>query len=170
MTVGQVSRVSESAPSPTTAQELRIGLVCSGGGHLAQLKALSPWWQNHDRFWVTFDLPGGDTDLSGDRAYWAHYPTTRSLVNLCRNTVLAWKCLRRERPDVLVSCGAGVAVPFFLIGRLLRIPTVYVEVYDRIDSASLTGRVCYRFSSLFLVQWEDQLRFYPDGVVIGPLV
>jgi UDP-N-acetylglucosamine:LPS N-acetylglucosamine transferase len=86
-----------------------------------------------------------------------------------RNGVLAWRCLRSERPDVLVSCGAGVALPFFLIARLLDIPTVYVEVYDRIETPSLTGRLCYPLTSLFLVQWEEQVRFYPDGVVIGPL-
>ena len=48
--------------------------------------------------------------------------------------------------------------------------TVYVEVYDRIDSATMTGRLCYPFSNLFLLQWEEQRRSYPKGVVIGSLL
>ena len=77
--------------------------------------------------------------------------------------------LPRWRPDVVVSDGAGVAFPFFIVARLLRIPTVYLEVYDRIDSPTLTGRLCRPLSSLFLVQWEEQSRFYPGARVIGGL-
>ncbi len=73
------------------------------------------------------------------------------------------------RPDVVVSDGAGVAFPFFVVARLMRIPTVYLEVYDRIDSPTLTGRLCRPFSSLFLVQWEEQRQFYPGARVIGGL-
>ena len=47
--------------------------------------------------------------------------------------------------------------------------TVYLEVYDRIDTPTLTGRLCYPLSRLFLLQWQEQRRFYPRGVVIGGL-
>jgi hypothetical protein len=70
---------------------------------------------------------------------------------------------------VVVSDGAAVAFPFFIVARILRIPTVYLEVYDRIDSPTLTGRLCRPLSSLFLVQWEEQCRFYPGARVIGGL-
>ena len=101
---------------------------------------------------------------------WAFQPTQRNIMNFVRNTRLAWRILRRERPDVIVSTGAGVAPPFFLIGRILGIKTVFVEVYDRIDSPTLTGRLCYRLSHLFLLQWEEQREFYPKGQVIGTLL
>ena len=69
-----------------------------------------------------------------------------------------------------VSTGAAVAVPFFVLGWLRRIPTVYLEVYDRIDSPTLTGRLCRPFARLFCVQWEEQRKFYPGSVVVGPLL
>jgi hypothetical protein len=47
---------------------------------------------------------------------------------------------------------------------------VFIEVYDRIDSPTLTGRLCYRLADRFLLQWAEQQRFYPRGVVIGPLL
>jgi UDP-N-acetylglucosamine:LPS N-acetylglucosamine transferase len=71
---------------------------------------------------------------------------------------------------VVVSTGAGVAFPFFVLARLLRIKTVYVEVYDRIESPTLTGRLCHPFSDLFLLQWEEQQRFYSKGRLIGRLL
>jgi len=77
--------------------------------------------------------------------------------------------LRRERPDVIVSTGAGAAVPFFWLGRLLGCRTVYLEVYDRVDSATMTGRLCRPVTDLFLVQWPEQQRLYRDAVVAGPV-
>jgi UDP-N-acetylglucosamine:LPS N-acetylglucosamine transferase len=148
---------------------VKLALVCSSGGHLTQLHQLKPFWQKHDRFWVTFKLPDSESLLADEDVEWAHYPTTRNLPNTLRNLVLAVRLLMRRRPDVVISDGAGVAFPFFLVARLLRIRTVYLEVYDRIDSPTLTGRLCRPLSNLFLVQWEEQKRFYPGAIVIGRL-
>ncbi len=88
------------------------------------------------------------------------HATTRNLPNLLRNFVLAAHVLRTERPGIVISAGAGVAVPFFLLAWLLRIPTVFIEVYDRVDSPTLTGRLCGPFTTRRIVQWEQQLGFY----------
>jgi hypothetical protein len=149
---------------------LRIAFVSSAGGHLLQLYQLRPWWEKHDRFWVTFDLPDARSLLAGERVVHAHHPTTRNIPNLLRNLRLAWRTLHAERPDVIVSTGAGVAFPFFVVGRLVRAKTVYIEVYDRIDLATLTGRLCYPISTLFLLQWDEQRRSYPRGEVVGTLL
>jgi UDP-N-acetylglucosamine:LPS N-acetylglucosamine transferase len=78
--------------------------------------------------------------------------------------------MRRHRPDVVVSTGAAVAFPFFLVAKAMRVPTVYIEVYDRLDSPTLTGRLCRPITDLFCVQWEEQTRFYPRAQVIGSLL
>ena len=150
--------------------KLTVGLVGSSGGHLAHLLLLEPWWAKHDRFWVTFDMPDSHELLTTERVDWAYYPTTRNIPNLIRNFGLAWRVVRRERPDVLISTGAAVAFPFFLIGRIYGAETVFIEVYDRIDSASLTARLCAPLSKSFLVQWEDQLVFHPRAELIGRLM
>ena len=129
---------------------------------------MQPWLQRHERTWVTFDT--ASAGAVGDApVVFAHHPTTRSLRNLVRNVLLAWTVLRRERPDAVVSTGAGVALPFFLIAKVLGIRTVFIEVYDRIDSRSLTGRLCRPLSDLFLLQWERQRELYGSGTVIGGL-
>lgn len=148
----------------------RLLLVCSAGGHLAQLHRLEPYWSRHERTWVTFDLADARSLLAGEHVVYAHHPTTRNLPNLLRNLRLAWQVLRRERPDVVISDGAGVALPFFLLARLLGVRTVYIEVYDRIDSRTLTGRLCAPLSDLFCLQWPEQQALYPHGVVVGPLL
>jgi UDP-N-acetylglucosamine:LPS N-acetylglucosamine transferase len=149
---------------------MRVLIVCSSGGHLVQLHNLQPWWEQHDRVWVTFEKLDSRSLLAGESVTWAHHPTTRNLRNLARNLGLAWRLLRSYLPDLVVSSGAGVAFPFFLLARVLGHKTVYVEVYDRIDSATMTGRLCYPLSNLFLLQWEEQRYIYPKGIVIGNLL
>ncbi|PRY01845.1 UDP-N-acetylglucosamine--LPS N-acetylglucosamine transferase [Allonocardiopsis opalescens] len=144
--------------------------VASSGGHLSQLLALRPWWRARRRTWVTFRTADAVSALAGETVVWAHHPTTRDLPNLLRNTALAWRTLRRERPDVVVTTGAAVAFPFFVLARLLGVPTVYIEVYDRIDAPTLTTRLCAPFTSLHLVQWPGQLDFLPRAVHVGPLL
>jgi hypothetical protein len=145
-------------------------LVCSSGGHLLQLHRLKPWWENVDRVWVTFDMPDSRSLLADEEVRWAYHPTTRSVSNFLRNLGLAWRLVRELRPDIVVSTGAGVAVPFFAVARLFRAKTVYVEVYDRIETPTLTGRLCHPLASRFLLQWESQKRFYRRGEVIGRLL
>ena len=147
----------------------RVLFVSSSGGHLSQLLQLRPWWAHHERQWVTFDLPDARSKLEGEILIPAHHPTTRNARNLARNVPLAVLVIRRFRPDVVVSNGAGVALPFFAVARLLRIPTVYLEVYDRVDSRTMTGRMCAPLASLFLVQWPEQQNLYPGSVLVGPV-
>ena len=95
--------------------------------------------------WVTFRKGDAAAQCGPDRVTWAHFPTTRNVRNALRNLGLAVRMLRRDRPDVIVSDGAGVAVPFFVAARLYRIPTVYLAVsYTHLDVYK--RQVCARWS------------------------
>ncbi|WP_240181873.1 UDP-N-acetylglucosamine transferase subunit ALG14 [Nocardioides sp. 616] len=128
---------------------------------------LEPWWTEHERQWVTFDTEDALTKLSREDVVHAYHPTTRNLRNLVRNAGLAWRVLRDYRPDMVISTGAGVAVPFFWMRRLVGAQTVYLEVFDRIDSPTLTARLCRPVTDLFLVQWPEQQRLYKGSVLLG---
>lgn len=146
---------------------MRICIVSSSGGHLLQLYVLKQWWQKYDHFWVTFKKEDAVSLLKDEKVYWAYFPTNRNIKNLVRNMFIAWKILKREKPDIIISAGAGVAVPFFYLGKLFGCKLIYMEVFDRIDSPTLTGRLVYPFTDKFLVQWEEQKAFYPKGEYWG---
>lgn len=154
----------------TTIDPRRVLLVCSSGGHLTQLHNLAPWWTQRHRRWVTFGTPDAVSLLKGEAVTWAFHPTTRNAPNAARNLRLAWTVVREYAPDLVVSSGAGVAVPFFVVARALGVRTAYVEVYDRIDLPTLTGRLCYPITDVFALQWDSQRRFYPRGHVVGRLL
>jgi UDP-N-acetylglucosamine:LPS N-acetylglucosamine transferase len=134
---------------------LRALLVCSPGGHLQQMLALKPAWEHFDVSWAT--LPGYDVShiLAGEDVALGHGPTNRSLSKLLRNLVFAHRLLRRVRPDVILSTGAGLAVPLFLVGRLLGARLVYVESLTRTDGLSLSGRLAAPLAHEIFVQWPQ---------------
>ncbi len=136
----------------------RVVLVCSPGGHLQQMLALRPAWDGLERVWVTLEGPDVEVLLSDERVRLAHGPTNRSLLNLLRNLRLAWTVLRSERPDAVLSTGAGLAVPFLILARLLGSHTVYVESLTRTESLSLSGRMVYPFVAEFFIQWPRTTR------------
>ncbi len=149
----------------------RILLVGSSGGHLAQLMRLEPWWGEQKHAWVTFRTKDAIGLLSQERdVTWAFHPTTRNLPNLMRNSIQALWTTLRFRPDVVVSTGAGVALPYFVLARCFGVRTVYIEVFDRISTPTMTGRMVRPFADLMLVQWPEQESLYEGAIVVGPLL
>ncbi|WP_417134164.1 PssD/Cps14F family polysaccharide biosynthesis glycosyltransferase [Rubneribacter badeniensis] len=148
----------------------KVCIPTSSGGHLTHMRMLLPLLDKAaDRFWVTFDKEDANTALEGERVYHCFFPTNRNVRNTVRNTLLAARVLREERPDLIVSSGAAVAVPFFLVGKLMGAKTVYIEVFDRVDAPTLTGRLVRRFTDLFVVQWPEMTRVYPGSVDLGSI-
>jgi beta-1,4-N-acetylglucosaminyltransferase len=130
-------------------------LVCSSGGHLLQMHSLREAWEPFERVWVTFDKSDARSLLRDERVVHAYGPTNRNIPNLLRNLRLAWRLLRVERPSAILTTGAGVAVPFAWVGRLLRIPTIYVESVTRIEGLSLSGRLIKPVAARLYAQWPE---------------
>lgn len=146
---------------------MKIALVGSSGGHLTHLYLLKKFWENEDRFWVTFDKTDAKSILEEERFYPCYYPTNRNVKNTIKNTILAFKILRKEKPDLIISSGAAVAVPFFWLGKLFGAKTVYIEIFDRIDKPTLTGKLVYPVTDKFIVQWEELKKVYPKAINLG---
>jgi len=149
---------------------MRILLVASSGGHLAQLMTLRPWWEQHTRRWITFYTIDAQSLLADEDVSYGFSPTTRNIPNLARNAKMARKELASFRPDVIISTGAGIAVPYFWLARRYGARTVYLEVIDRIDLPTMTGRLVYPVTDAFLAQWPEQTRQYPRAQVVGPVI
>ena len=150
-------------------KDIKICLVGSSGGHLTHLYQLKPFWKNKNRFWVTFDKEDANSTLEGEKIYHCYFPTNRNIWNLIRNTFLAIKVIRKEKPDVIISSGAAVAVPFFYIGKLHGAKTIYIEVFDRIDKTTVTGKLVHPITDKFIVQWEEMEKVYSNSINLGSI-
>jgi UDP-N-acetylglucosamine:LPS N-acetylglucosamine transferase len=91
----------------------------------------------------------------------------KSLLNLWE----AFWILRKERPTAILSTGAGLAVPFAIVGRLFfGTRVVFVETFTRVDQPSMTGRIMYWLAHDFFYQWPQLGAFFPKGCYGGPLI
>jgi UDP-N-acetylglucosamine:LPS N-acetylglucosamine transferase len=130
---------------------VKIAFISSVGGHLTDLLALSEAWAPHERVWILNDrspvLPESEAAyvISHAERDW------RVLWNVFELAAL----LSRLRPDVVVSMGAGPAVPGALVARLAGIPVIYVEPASAVTEPTLTGRMMRRLASRFYVQWPE---------------
>lgn len=145
---------------------MKVLLVCSSGGHFKASQQLRPFWHGHHRRWVTFRTATTEAALTGETVYWAYSPTNRNLPNLFRNLWLAFKVLQRDRPDLIITTGAGVAVPFLILGKLWGSQTVFIESVTRVTSLSLSARLALPFLSALYVHWPQLQSRYPKAELI----
>jgi len=153
----------------TDKKNLKICLVGSSGGHLTHLYMLKPFWKDKNRFWVTFDKEDARSLLKDEKMYPCYFPTNRNIKNLIRNTFLAIRVLKKEKPDLIISSGAAVAVPFFYLGKMMGAKLIYIEVFDRIDKPTMTGKMVYPIVDKFIVQWEEMKKVYQKAVNFGSI-
>ena len=149
---------------------MKLVLVCSHGGHLTQIKMLAPALEGHEHFLVTYRCARTETMATRERVYLlANIGTSPWRMALA--FFQAFKILLQERPDVVISTGAEIAIPFSWVGKLLSARVVYIETWSRIRTRSGTGPLVYPVADLFLVQSPGVLCFYgPKARYEGSLV
>jgi len=146
---------------------MKIGLITSRGGHLFQVYQLKEWWSRYDRFWITQKGEDSGFLLKGERIYYGHFPESRHLINAIRNFFLGWKILKKEKPDLLFSCGAGIAPPVFLVAKFFGCKLIFMEPYDFIKFPSLSGRLLEPLVNKLLVQQVCQKNFFKKAEFWG---
>lgn len=150
---------------------MKIAIITSKGGHLFQIIQLKSLFKKYKRFWVTEKSPDTDFFLKKEKFYYAHFPDSRNLINFFRNLFLAWKIIKKEKPKILISSGAGVAVPFLIVGKIFfQTKNIFIEPYDFIQYPSLTGKILYNFSDFFIIQNKIQKRWYKKAILMRNLI
>ena len=135
---------------------LKVCLTCSHGGHLSELLQLQEAFAGHETFYFCYDA---DTTRRLNRAYLVPN-MARNPVEFLKNLARVYRIFRKERPDLVFSTGAEIAIPVVLVGKLFRARTIYVECGAQVKHASTTGRVMYWLADAFFVQWPELLTAY----------
>jgi len=153
----------------SVAARVRLCFMASGGGHFQELCGLADLAEKYDHLLISTKVNHAlahacpfrrvyQIDEIG-QGQWKGSP-----LRILRTFWRVLRILRRERPDLVISTGAGIAVPGFLAARLLGIHTIYIESYARVESLSLAGKVCYHLADRFLVQHAGLARRLPRAV------
>ena len=123
---------------------LKLCLAASGGGHVRQLLDLEPVWSSYDHVFVTEDTAlGRSLAEKHPTRFVEHYAlgqarlgrTGAMLKGAIRNLVQSVRIVRAERPDVVITTGAGAVYWTALAARLL----VVAAIFQLFDGAQVIG-------------------------------
>ncbi len=148
-------------------KNLRVCIACSPGGHMVQAKQLATVYEKYDYFYFTF---------SGSVASELQRTTrVRAIPNIVRHNPFSWLAgalisgyvAISERPDVVISTGAGVTVFFCIFAKLLGAKLIFIESMAKVEKPTLTARLLYPFSDMFIVQWPSLRKYFPRAKFLG---
>lgn len=156
---------------------MKVMLAASGGGHIRQLIDLEPWWSGHDHVFATEAsmLAKSLTDKHRVR-FFAHFAFGQRrtvgwgalLRSAFANLADSWRIVRAERPDLVVSSGAGSAFFTVLFARLHGAELVIIESFARFHGPSLFGRMTRALAHRKVVQSAGLAKAWPEAEVCDP--
>ena len=135
-----------------------IGFVCEHGGHLTEMQIIIDGL-DIDKYFIITNYSQRTINLHCKNYLLS--PNGNVLLKIFRNFIYINKIFKIEKPDILISTGAEIAIPAFILGKLIyNTNNIFIESCCRINSKSKTGTILYYFSDLFIVQWEETIKKY----------
>lgn len=172
--------ISDAAPAngaKPDGRRLRLCLAASGGGHVRQLLDLESVWSKHDYFFVTEDTALGATLAQSHRTHFVPHVAIgqarlgapwRMVRAAISNFFRSASIIARERPDVVISTGAGAV--FFAVAwaRLRGARTVVIDSFARFDRPSMFARIAAPIADDVVVQSKALGSYFPKAKVFDP--
>ena len=147
---------------------LKICIVSSVGGHLTEILSLRDKYRKFEHFYVLNKRIVPPVELKEDVFFIQHSQRDYKLII---NFIEAFIIIFKKRPNVILSAGAGPAVPFSLIGKyLFGTKIIFIETMSSVKDPTLTGRLMHFFADIFIYQWKYLQDFYPKGIYLGTLI
>ncbi len=147
---------------------MKVCMIATLGGHLAQLELLQPASHGHDAYLVSVSSDHALQAMPGMRRYMVRQ-ILRNPALLLINSIQSLRIILRERPQVVITTGAGDALPTVFLCALLGCVVVLVESFARVSRASLFGRLVRHWCDVVLYQWPELRWDYPTGIQVAPL-
>ncbi|MDK8640207.1 PssD/Cps14F family polysaccharide biosynthesis glycosyltransferase [Niallia taxi] len=148
---------------------MKICFAASSGGHLEQLMMLYPMMKKHDSFIITekttYEFKSKDIKL-----YTVSQINRREILFFLKLLYLFFNSLfifLKEKPDAVISTGALATIPICILAKLFKKKLIFIESFSKISSPTLTGKLLYKKADIFLVQWEEMKKYYPNAIYGG---
>lgn len=151
----------------------RVMFISSTGGHLNELLMLKKMFNKYDYLIVT-EKDFTNKDLKnkyGKNIKYLLYAKQNNKIlyafKLLINCFISLYYYILFRPKYIISTGAHTSGPMLCIGKLLGSKIIFIETFANSQSKTKTGSLVYKFADLFIVQWEEMLKLYPNAVYGG---
>ena len=150
-------------------KEVKLCFAASSGGHYEQLLMLKPLMEKYDSFIITEET-AYKSKVKGQKMYYMKQVNRKEksfVPRMISNTFRSLKIYRKEKPDVVICTGVLAMIPMCLIAKLHGKKLIYIESFAKVTSATLSGKLLYRFADQFYVQWPQMKEIYPNAIYLG---
>jgi beta-1,4-N-acetylglucosaminyltransferase len=145
---------------------IKICLISSHGGHLRELLNAANEVKG-EKYYVTCKTRHTEELLRENKHYFVIDPH-KSIFKYLMNTMQSLKHVIKEKPDLVISTGAGIAIPTILLCKyLFKAKIIFIESAANVVNPSRTGKMLYRYADLFLIQWPSMQQYYPKAMFCG---
>lgn len=148
---------------------MKLCLVSGAGGHFSEMLKLQPVFRRREHYFVSSGRVDVASRLRGTK-YYTIEPPYRSPLRLIRNLFQSARIFFKEKPDVIITTGAGIAWGTCMLAWCFRRPVIHVECSAQVEQPSLFGRLIAPFTRLTVVQWPDLLEPYGHKAVHARLL
>ena len=151
-------------------KNIKVCLASSSGGHFMQLKQLFDITEKYNSFIVT---EKNIMSLQLKSKYKIKYLVQQERKNIdfifkfFINILKSIWIVTIERPDIIISTGAGATYPMCRLVKISGGKVVFIESFAKIKSPTVTGKRVYKFADEFYVQWPEMLKYYPKAKYRG---
>ena len=147
---------------------MKICLIASSGGHLEEINHININ-KKHEVYYVVTKTP--NTIKDGKYKYLiSDFNRKNPVCNFFRIIRMFYeqlKIFKKEKPDIIITTGAGLVIPTCFFAKIFRKKIIFFESLARINSMSKTGKILYHISDLFIVQNKELLKKYPKSIYGG---
>ena len=154
----------------------KVLFISSTGGHLSELMKLEPLFKCFDYSIIT-EKDKTTSNLVNKykgKVFYLPYCTRSKLFKyflLYSYVILkSFYLLLKIKPDIIISTGTHTTVPMCYLGKLFRKKIIYIETYANITKKTISGKIVYPISDLFIVQWKYMQRLYPRAILVKNFV
>jgi len=138
--------------------------ISSGGGHLTELIKSIPSSYESRVVYVTFKN-GHTQNTLRDKIHFFVIDPHVSKIKFLINFLQSFFLFIRVRPKVIISTGAGIAIPLVIIGRFFKAKIIFIESGARIFKPSKTAEFLYKYSNLFIIQYKTMYAIFPKSKI-----
>lgn len=164
-----------------------VMFAASQGGHLKELMGLRELFGKYHSVLVTDNLqirqqPNLIRDFEAVEFSYAKADSRKQNAGAASNKsrwkevfsyyrmfIECFKIFRKHKPSVVISTGSYIAVPLFIMAKIHRAKTIFIESNAMVYSKTTTGKLVEYFADKIYVQWPEMLEMYPKAEYHGVL-
>jgi len=149
---------------------LKVCLVASAGGHLSQLLKLADSWTGYRTFCISTSSVVGEKLQKYGSVFIVGECNRQHPLDVLKVLSRSTKIIFQQRPEVVISTGAGVGCIVCFLAKLLGAKIIWIDSIANVERLSLSGRMVRIIADMFFVQWPQLAARYKNVQFGGAIV